>query len=185
MNAFVRYYVKRIRVWPAQANLVRVWLYIAALQDIWTRSPYWQRVQRVESLLGTLQGFSSIATKFIATTTFRCNNIQYYHQLPVCGNRPHILPQLSLDAISASRPGIFFVFQAQFFPTSVWHTMYEGNIGWHTKPYEPFFHFFFIFEAQFYSTSVWHTMHEGNIGWHMKAHKPFFFSLLGGSGGNM
>jgi hypothetical protein len=46
-----------------------------------------------------LQGFRSIATKFIATTTFHCNKTQYCHQFPVCGNMPHILPQFSIDAI--------------------------------------------------------------------------------------
>jgi hypothetical protein len=50
-------------------------------------------------MLLSLQGFPSIATKFIATTTFRCNKREYYHQFPFCGNRPHILPQIRLDVI--------------------------------------------------------------------------------------
>jgi hypothetical protein len=39
-----------------------------------------------------LQEIRSIATNFIATTTFRCSKTQYCHHFHVCGNRPHILP---------------------------------------------------------------------------------------------
>ena len=41
----------------------------------------------------TLQEFLSIATKFTATTIFRCNKMRYYHKITVRGNRIYVLPQ--------------------------------------------------------------------------------------------
>jgi hypothetical protein len=51
------------------------------------------------SLDFSLQGFPSIATKFIAATIFHCNKTQYCHQIPICGNKPQILPQVNFDVI--------------------------------------------------------------------------------------
>jgi hypothetical protein len=48
----------------------------------------------------SLQGFLSIATKFIATTIFCCNKMRYYHKIHSRGNRIHILPQLTFVALS-------------------------------------------------------------------------------------
>jgi hypothetical protein len=59
----------------------------------------------------TLQGFRYIATKFIATTIFRCNKIWYYHKIHVRGNRIRILPQFSFVALSA----LFVAVEAMYY----------------------------------------------------------------------
>jgi hypothetical protein len=57
-----------------------------------------------------LQGFLSIATKFIATAKFCCNKMRYYHKIHGRGNRIHILPHLSFVALST----IFVAIEATY-----------------------------------------------------------------------
>ena len=50
----------------------------------------------------TLQGFRSIATKFIATPIVRCNKMTYYHKILIHCNRIYIFPQFRFVALSTA-----------------------------------------------------------------------------------
>jgi hypothetical protein len=89
----------------------------------WTENPphgAWSICIHCWATLLALQEIRSIATKFVATSIFRGNIFQFYHEISGHGSRTHIFPRLFLVAIN-----FHFVAVEDSYCNKVYH-------GWNT-----------------------------------------------------